>query len=317
MEPRMRLIIILILSLPILTNAALDIKYFDKASNGKQKIDFTIEYSNTSINKSATANSSSKTEITNSETLFALNYGYGLADDMALHFNIGYFLGDEESVFPLSASSNENYKITGLSDALISLIGVHDSGVGAFNWQLELGYSFGSAKTKETVAGPPAEFEKKAASGRTTLSAQLGYAHDIGFGVVGAAAKVDVVKSNADFKYTDLVGAESALEVDGGKEMSSQLFYELLGDQILWGVALGYFKNDSSEVKLAGAVLSENIDESFYRFDVYSRLGTGPGQELLARFGYDFYSESGGGNFIQKIDDGTSFSVSMGYAVEF
>lgn len=291
---------------------------FDQAVNGKQKIDLSFHHRNSKFNLVDKVNKSQTSEATRSLNFVNLDYGYGISESMAIHMIWGYAFGREREQNLSDSSLSSEYSILGFRDLDIRFSGNHYSEDSLLHWRIQVEYDLGDRTLKQTRLGPPAKYESNAFSGRTTLNLQFGYAHQVGPGYLGLTAKADVVKNKADFYNTNINGVRDKLATNGGQAYSGQLFYELPGDKILWGGALGVFEINRFTSEFQGSVVSAMAEQRFYQLLLFSRLDTGPGHELYVGFGYDFYSRTGGtGPVSYFIEDGSGFFVTTTYAVEF
>ena len=314
----MKFIILLVLLFSSGAVAEIDIEYFDKAASGKHKVDFALQYINQRHLYSLVSNPSSEVEATASETSLKFDYGYGVSESIALHTKLAYTMGKVEERNSPANTNDEDNEISGLSDWGLLVIGNHEtSPEGLFHWQLDLNYGLGNHTKKEKAAGPPAEYESNNYSGQTNLNLRLGYAHNIYYGNMGLIVASDVIRNKADVELKTLNTGNFDFEADGGKETSTTLIFEMPSEKILWGTALGLHWVEETKLKMNGSIISRDVAENFFKFSVYSRLDTGPGQELVVNFGYDINSKSGGDPASRKLEEGSAFTVSAAYSVEF
>ncbi|MCB9026905.1 MAG: hypothetical protein H6625_11340 [Bdellovibrionaceae bacterium] len=155
----MKFIILIFLFFPVLVLAEYDVEYFDKALNGKQKIEFLLGYQNQSITKSLVSTPSAKNDITESSSLFNFTYGYGISESMAVHAALGYLSSKITERNSPSSTNDADTKIAGLTDFNIYFIGNHDSKRGLFHWRLNLDYGLGDNKKEQVSSGLPSEYK--------------------------------------------------------------------------------------------------------------------------------------------------------------
>ncbi|MCB0390476.1 MAG: hypothetical protein KDD58_04255 [Bdellovibrionales bacterium] len=314
----MRFLVLLSLLCSSLAWAELDIEYFDKAKNGKQMLDFKLKHDSKKLTFSQVNNPTAQREQSVSESQFVFNYGYGISQSVAMHSALGYSLGKIKERNSPSNTNDEDNEVSGLTDLALIVIGNHEmSADSLFHWQLKLTFGLGNYEKKEKKAGPPADYESNNFSGRTNLNAQLGYAYNIFYGNMGLVLATDLIRNNADVKLKTLNASPFDIEAEGGNNTYATLFFEMPSEKILWGTALGMHWQNETKLKMNDITFSRDVAKNYFRFNVYSRLDTGPGQDLVVNFGYDIYSKSGGDPATEKLEEGSAFNISTAYSIEF
>ncbi|MCB0357956.1 MAG: hypothetical protein KDD40_13155, partial [Bdellovibrionales bacterium] len=92
----MNKLFILLLLFCHMVHAEQDIEFFDKAKSGKQKIEVSLAYDSESLTYSDTTSPSEETKYSGHLSALALDYGYGVSEDISLHTKLFYATGKIE-----------------------------------------------------------------------------------------------------------------------------------------------------------------------------------------------------------------------------
>ena len=293
------------------------VEFFEKAENGKQRIEAILAYKNQTLTESSLSNPLSLTDTVETMSSLWLDYGYGINESIAAHARWGYLISNIEERSNLSSANDFDNKIRGLSDFDIYFVGNHSLQSDVLHWRLRLQFALGDHKSTEKSLGPPAEYESNAFAGRTVLNAQLGYAGNFEGHTLGAVLNADVLNNDVGIEKKYVNGTSYSLDGDGGRRMAISLFFEMPSEKILWGVSLGQNWQDEIKIKMNKSMLDRLLARDYYNLRVYSRLDTGPGQELRVSLAYDIFNESGGSPADDRLEEGSAFTVQTSYTLEF
>jgi hypothetical protein len=288
---------------------------FDQALNGKSKWDFLLSHRLTDFNYENALNPQNQTDETSNLSLLQVDYGYGISESVAVHFLMGYLLGNRTE--DDTDGDSRSTEINGLKDFELRFSGNHYYDTGFFHWRVFFEYGLGEKKLKQTRDGNSAKFEENGFTGRTIFAAESAYAHKVGQGYLGLNLKIDVVKNKGQLENKAATGVKDELKIEGGRIYSAQLFYEHPTPGILWGGALGHFEVTQMDWVLEDVLARTFVNQQYNQFLIYSRIDLRPGHELYLGLNYDLYNRTGNPSTGYYLTDGNVIAGTVTYAIEY